>query len=69
MRIGRSRALCGMRPAASIICTNGLALPSAAGSSVPSTRTSRLSIPRPDAAAMRCSMVWMRVPFLPIVVA
>src|SRR5215469_16783896 len=43
-------------------CTNGLALPSAAGNSAPSTRTSRLSMPRPAAAAMRCSIVWMRAP-------
>jgi hypothetical protein len=46
-----------------------LALPSSAGISGPSTSISTLSTPKPDTAAIRCSTVWMRVPFTPTVVA
>ena len=66
---GRSRADCWTRPASESSATNGLALPSSAGISGPSTSISRLSTPNPETAAIRCSTVWIRVPFTPTVVA
>jgi len=66
---GRRRADCWFRPAAASTATKGFALPSIAGISGPSTRTSRLSMPSPAAAAIRCSTVPTRVPFFPMVVA
>ncbi len=48
---------------------NGLALPSAAGISSPSTSTRRLSIPSALIAAIRCSTLRILTPNAPTVVA
>ncbi len=69
MTIGRLEADCSTRPADASKATNGLALPSPAGISGPSTSMRRLSSPKPATAAIRCSTVWIRVPLRPMVVA
>ena len=69
MTRGRAPRAARRGPADASRSTKGLELPSIAGSSLPLTSTTRLSMPMAAVAAIRCSIVRTLTPKAPIVVA